>query len=162
MSKYHNAGSNKYYVYVQKHIAPLAVCDNPTVVRDKPLGASAFVKLVYCIQAPWPRHLVSKHLMILWRSWVFPCPATYIWMRQYILRSVGKNLQLIVWIPESSIQCAVCNNECCYPCTFNISNVNFTNNVYIYIYIYACMCAMIIMIVMKNIAFIDKKKFFFD
>ena len=47
-----------------------------------------------------------------------------------------KNLQLIVWIPESSIQCAVCNNEYCCPCIFNISNVNFTNNVYIYIYIY--------------------------
>ena len=26
-------------------------------------------------------------------------------------------------------------NECCCPCTVNISNVNFTSNIYIYIYI---------------------------
>ena len=31
----------------QKYIAPLAMCYNPPLVRDKPLGAPAFVKLVY-------------------------------------------------------------------------------------------------------------------
>ena len=34
-------------VYGQKHIAPLAMFNNPPLVRDKPLGAPAFVKLVY-------------------------------------------------------------------------------------------------------------------
>ena len=33
--------------YVQKHIAPLAICCNLPLVRDKPLGASAFVGPVY-------------------------------------------------------------------------------------------------------------------
>ena len=32
--------------YVQKHIAPLAMCYNPPLVHDMPLGMSAFVKLV--------------------------------------------------------------------------------------------------------------------
>ena len=33
--------------YVQKYIAPLAMCHNPAIVHDKPLGAPASVKLVY-------------------------------------------------------------------------------------------------------------------
>ena len=35
--------------YVQKHIriAPLAICSNPPLVHDKPLGANAFVRLPY-------------------------------------------------------------------------------------------------------------------
>ena len=33
--------------YVQKYIAPLEMCYNPPVVRDKPLGAPAFVRPVY-------------------------------------------------------------------------------------------------------------------
>ena len=33
--------------YVKKHIVHLAMCYNPPIVRDKPLGAPAFVKLVY-------------------------------------------------------------------------------------------------------------------
>ena len=33
--------------YVQKHIAPLAVCYNLPLVCDKPLEVPAFVKLVY-------------------------------------------------------------------------------------------------------------------
>ena len=32
--------------YVQKHIAALAMCDKPELVRDKPLGAPASVKLL--------------------------------------------------------------------------------------------------------------------
>ena len=33
--------------YVQNHIAALAMCYNPALVRDKPLGSTASVKLVY-------------------------------------------------------------------------------------------------------------------
>ena len=33
--------------YVQKHIAPCAICHTPPLVRDMPLGVPAFVKLVY-------------------------------------------------------------------------------------------------------------------
>ena len=33
--------------YVQKHIAFLAMCHKPPLVRDKPLDAPASVKLVY-------------------------------------------------------------------------------------------------------------------
>ena len=36
--------------YVQKHIAALAMCHNPPLVRDKPLGAPASVKLVFSEQ----------------------------------------------------------------------------------------------------------------
>ena len=35
--------------YVEKHIAHLAMCYNPMLVRDKPLEAPKFVKLVYII-----------------------------------------------------------------------------------------------------------------
>ena len=34
--------------YVKKHITTRAVCYSFPVVRDKPLGAPAFVRLVYC------------------------------------------------------------------------------------------------------------------
>ena len=40
-------GLNYITLYVQKHIASLAMCYNPSLVRDKPLGAPIFVKLVY-------------------------------------------------------------------------------------------------------------------
>ena len=40
MSQYHN---------VHKHIAPLEMNYNPQLVRDKPLGMTAFVKLVYLL-----------------------------------------------------------------------------------------------------------------
>ena len=33
--------------YVQKHMAPMAVCSGPSLVRDTPLGAPAFVRLAY-------------------------------------------------------------------------------------------------------------------
>ena len=33
--------------YVQNHIAILAMCYNPALVRNKPLGAPASVKWVY-------------------------------------------------------------------------------------------------------------------
>ena len=36
--------------YVHKHIAHLVMCYNPSLVRDKPLGAPAYVKLVYCLE----------------------------------------------------------------------------------------------------------------
>ena len=36
--------------YVQKHMASLEVCCGLPLVRDKPLGAPAFVKLAYCTE----------------------------------------------------------------------------------------------------------------
>ena len=36
--------------YVQKHIAPLAMCYNLPLVRDKPLAAPIFVRLVYFVE----------------------------------------------------------------------------------------------------------------
>ena len=35
--------------YVQKYVTVLEMCHNQPLVRDKPLGAPASVKLVYCI-----------------------------------------------------------------------------------------------------------------
>ena len=45
-----------YYVLctVQKHEAALAMYHNPPLVRDKPLGASTSVKLVYCKDGEGP------------------------------------------------------------------------------------------------------------
>ena len=39
--------------YVQKPIAPLTMCYNLLLVRNKPLGAPAFVKLVYSHFSHW-------------------------------------------------------------------------------------------------------------
>ena len=36
--------------YVQNHMSALAMCYNPGLVRDKPLGVPAYVKLLYY----WP------------------------------------------------------------------------------------------------------------
>ena len=53
MSKYHKAGYMDYrlkYItfYVKRYIAHLVMCYNAPLVRDKPLGAPTFVKLVEC------------------------------------------------------------------------------------------------------------------
>ena len=54
-----------YCVYVQKHIAHRAVCFNFPLVRDKPLGAPAFVKLVYLHTACF---VFEPHIRLLeWR-----------------------------------------------------------------------------------------------
>ena len=37
--------------YVKKHIAGLARCHNPSLVRDNPLGAPASVKMIYTMPA---------------------------------------------------------------------------------------------------------------
>ena len=52
VSKYHTAGIKEHVLkhtkfYVQKHIALLARCHNPPLIRDKPLGALTSVKRVY-------------------------------------------------------------------------------------------------------------------
>ena len=44
-------GSKYITFYVEKHIAPFTICYNQPLVRDKLLGASAFVKLVYLNRA---------------------------------------------------------------------------------------------------------------
>ena len=36
-----------YYVLCSKHMPALAMCYNPPLVRDKPPGAPAFVKIIY-------------------------------------------------------------------------------------------------------------------
>ena len=48
-------GSKYITFYVQKHIAHLAMCCDPPLVRDKPLGAPAFVKPVY-----WPAFSIHE------------------------------------------------------------------------------------------------------
>ena len=45
--RYMEHGLKYITFYVKKHITHLAMCYNPPLVRDKPLGAYAFVKLVY-------------------------------------------------------------------------------------------------------------------
>ena len=54
MSKYHNVGVVKHgleYIrcYVQKHLAPLAICSNPSLVCVKPLGEPTFVIFAYSV-----------------------------------------------------------------------------------------------------------------
>ena len=46
---YMSHGLEYMYVtfYVQKHIAPPGICSNPPLVRDKPLGVPAFIRLAY-------------------------------------------------------------------------------------------------------------------
>ena len=39
--------------YFQTHIATQAICYNPTLVRDKPLGAAVFVRRVYYLISMW-------------------------------------------------------------------------------------------------------------
>ena len=46
-SGYMEHGSKHIMFYVQKHIAPLAMCHNPALVRDKLLGVPESVKMVY-------------------------------------------------------------------------------------------------------------------
>ena len=38
-----------FYVLKKLHKAPVAICSNPPLVRDKPLGAHAFVGLAYWV-----------------------------------------------------------------------------------------------------------------
>ena len=47
--KYMEHGLKHITFYVQKYIAALAMCYNPGLVRDKPLGAPASVKLIYYV-----------------------------------------------------------------------------------------------------------------
>ena len=61
---YMEHGSKHITFYVQKHIAALAMCYNPALVRDKQLGAPASVKLVYWLAAS-PVWLVC--LNIIWQ-----------------------------------------------------------------------------------------------
>ena len=51
--------------YVQKHIASRAMCHNFLLVRDKPLGAPAFVRLVYWSSLPKEYELCNQTRMVL-------------------------------------------------------------------------------------------------
>ena len=49
-----NCGYNEYGLwcitfYVQKHMTPFAMCYNLSLICDRPLGAPAFVKLIYAV-----------------------------------------------------------------------------------------------------------------
>ena len=63
--------------YVQKHIVALGMCHKPPLVRDKPLGAPASVKLVYCAfhisPTPYMQILsVCLHILFISPSAVYP------------------------------------------------------------------------------------------
>ena len=50
LCEYMEHGLEYITFYVQKHMASLQVCCGLPLVRDKPLGAAAFVKLAYCTE----------------------------------------------------------------------------------------------------------------
>ena len=45
---YMDHGLKHISFYVQKRVVAMGMCCNPVLVRDKPLGAPASVKWVYC------------------------------------------------------------------------------------------------------------------
>ena len=47
-------------LYVQKQIAPQAICYNPTLVRKKPLGVPTFVRWVCSIPKKKLREILIK------------------------------------------------------------------------------------------------------
>ena len=53
VSKHHNAGiwgmDRTYNILCPKTYAALGMCHNQALVRSKPLGAPASVKLVFCV-----------------------------------------------------------------------------------------------------------------
>ena len=51
--------------YVQNHIAPLTVCSNLPLDRDRPLGAPAFVKLAYCHSINEFENVACKTVVII-------------------------------------------------------------------------------------------------
>ena len=55
--------------YVQKHIAFLAMCHKPPLVRDKPLDAPASVKLVYSILCSQNKLWVHKKCSSVTGRW---------------------------------------------------------------------------------------------
>ena len=55
-------GLKHFSFYVQKHIVTMGMCYNPTLVRDKPLGTPASVKLVYCPGMFQPEHPINETL----------------------------------------------------------------------------------------------------
>ena len=74
--------------YIQKHIAPLAMCYNPPLVRDKPLGAPTLVKLSYFL------------VMSPSYGWGFDNPR------------VTPEMFLIVWLRQESKDTKVLMTEC--------------------------------------------------
>ena len=80
-------GSKHITFYVQKHIASLAMCYNPPLVRDKSIGAPVFVKLVYltggfvavlprCLSNLMDRHLGNHYPA---HNEVFPHYRSFVW-----------------------------------------------------------------------------------
>ena len=61
--EYMEHGFKDVAFYIQKHIALLAVCYNFPLVRDKPLGVSAFVRLVYCLTSPFVPNLEAESVV---------------------------------------------------------------------------------------------------
>ena len=79
-------------LYVQKHIAAFAMCYNPGIVHNKPLGAPPSVKLVYCacgwFSTDMYGHIFGKsndhvHTPYVFQGWnvyflLWPLPKFYI------------------------------------------------------------------------------------
>ena len=64
-------------LYVQKRISALTMCYNPGLVRDKPLGVSASVKLVYCNHSRWNIKFVEELLRQVGTCITFRPPARW-------------------------------------------------------------------------------------
>ena len=64
--RYMEHGLKYFTSYVQKHIAPLAMCYHPPLVRDKPLGAPASVKLGSCVSTVFfMNNLLASRVIVL-------------------------------------------------------------------------------------------------
>ena len=57
--------------YIEKHKAPQAMCYDPMLVCDKPLGAPTFVKLVYC--GVKKQYCAPDHMGILLITIIYVC-----------------------------------------------------------------------------------------
>ena len=57
----------KYIAFYVKKIAPSAICYNLLLIRDKPLGVLAFVKLIYslCFEQCVYHALVAKNVFLI-------------------------------------------------------------------------------------------------
>ena len=62
-----------YSVYVKKHITHLAACYGPPLVRDEPLGASAFVVSACCVSSYDKACMESRNIRLLSCMPIEPC-----------------------------------------------------------------------------------------
>ena len=94
--------------YVQKRIAALAMCHNPALVRDKPLGSPASVKLVYgrpsnmvlsydytSLGANWS-HSIGRPLLCFWHQ-------NFLLLRKLWLKGTQESVTTIISSSVSSV-----------------------------------------------------------